>query len=377
MGGAHRARLSLPGHGVSSGGQIVGGIVGAVAGFFLGGPSGALYGAQIGMMAGGYLDPPKGPNVEGPRINDLTTQTSTYGAVIPRAYGTIALNGNVFWLENNKLKEVVKKKKSGGKGGSETTTKTFSYFATFALGLCEGPISGVRRIWCGADLIYDAGSEDLDTIIASNQSAGLVTLHNGAMDQLPDARIQATLGAENTPAYRGLAYIVFNDFPLEKHSNSLMAAPFKVEIVKLQTTSAPALISKVFLSEPVELYKSTALHMGSDSKLSIFYGSATTKVISGYPTGSEAVDKTLIVASDTHLQGWSDTPVWASTTGGSVTVRDSDGNVELISNGIDFEWNNGYYQRGSERIFYANYKIWDRQYIIMVSVLRKWKFKFK
>lgn len=345
---------------MSSGGQILGGAIGAVAGFFLGGgPMGAVRGAYLGMTLGGIIDPPKGPTITGPRLDDLSIQTSTYGANIPRVYGTVALNGNVFWLENNKLKEVVKKKKSGGKGGPETTTKTFSYYATFALGLCEGPISGVRRIWCGPDLIYDAGSDNLETIIASNQAGGLFTLHNGAMDQLPDARMQATLGVPNTPAYRGLAYIVFNDFPLEKHSNSLMAAPFKVEIVKLQTTSAPALISKVFLSEPVELYKSTALHMGSDSKLSIFYGSATTKVISGYPTGSEAVDKTLIVASNTHLQGWSDTPVWASITGGSVIVRDSDGNVELISNGVDFEWHNGYYQRGSERILYANYKIWD------------------
>jgi len=43
---------------MSSGGQVLGGVVGAVAGFFLGGgPTGAVYGAQIGMMAGGYLDP--------------------------------------------------------------------------------------------------------------------------------------------------------------------------------------------------------------------------------------------------------------------------------------------------------------------------------
>ena len=221
---------------MSSGGQILGGSIGAVAGFFLGGgPMGAVRGAYLGMTLGGIIDPPKGPTVTGPRLDDLSIQTSTYGANIPRVYGTVALNGNVFWLENNKLKEVVKKKKSGGKGGPETTTKTFSYYATFALGLCEGPISGVRRIWCGADLIYDAGSDNLETIIASNQAGGLFTLHNGAMDQMPDARMQATLGVDNTPAYRGLAYIVFNDFPLEKHANSLMAAPFKVEVIGLGT----------------------------------------------------------------------------------------------------------------------------------------------
>ncbi len=77
-------------------GQAVGGIVGAAAGFMIGGLTGALYGAQIGIAAGGYLDPPKGPTMEGPRLSDLAVQTSTYGAFIPRVYGTVAQNGNVF-----------------------------------------------------------------------------------------------------------------------------------------------------------------------------------------------------------------------------------------------------------------------------------------
>ena len=64
---------------MSTGGQALGGLVGGIAGFFLGGPTGALYGAQIGLGIGGYIDPPKGPTVEGPRLSDLTVQTSTYG----------------------------------------------------------------------------------------------------------------------------------------------------------------------------------------------------------------------------------------------------------------------------------------------------------
>lgn len=75
-----------------SGGQVIGGLVGAVAGFLIGGPTGAIYGAQLGLLAGGYLAPPKGPTITGPRLDDLTVQTSTYGAVIPRVYGTVAVN---------------------------------------------------------------------------------------------------------------------------------------------------------------------------------------------------------------------------------------------------------------------------------------------
>ena len=32
-------------------------------------------------------------------------------------------------------------------GGPTTTTTTYSYFANFAVGLCEGPIGRVGRIW--------------------------------------------------------------------------------------------------------------------------------------------------------------------------------------------------------------------------------------
>ena len=223
---------------MSTAGQVVGGVVGAVAGFFIGGgPTGALYGAQIGIMAGGYLDPPKGPTQNGPRLNDLSVQTSTYGAVIPRVYGTVTVNGNVFWLENNQIKETVTKKKSGGKGGgSKTTTRTYTYSATFAVGLCKGPIAGVRRIWIGPDLIYDAGSADANTIAASNAAASGFTVYNGTDTQSANSRMQATLGAANTPAWRGLAYIVFYDLSLAKYGNSLMGAQVRVEVMQLGAT---------------------------------------------------------------------------------------------------------------------------------------------
>ena len=136
---------------MSSAGQIVGGIVGAVVGFYVGGPGGAVTGAQMGMMAGGYIDPPKGPTIKGPRLSDLSAQTSTYGSPIPRIYGTVATHGNVIWLQGNQLTERVRKEKQGGKGGGGgATVKTYSYYATFAVGLADvsktGPIQRVRRI---------------------------------------------------------------------------------------------------------------------------------------------------------------------------------------------------------------------------------------
>lgn len=176
------------------------------------------------------------PETEGPRLGDLSVQTSTYGAEIGHVHGTIALAGNLVWLENNKLKETVHKKKSGGKGGASTTpTRTFSYSATFIIAICEGPIDGIARIWCGDKLIYNAASSDIGTIIASNKSAKGFRIYYGTDDQLPNARYEAAKGVGRASAFRGLAYVVFEDFQLADYGNTLQAAEFKFEIVQVSS----------------------------------------------------------------------------------------------------------------------------------------------
>ncbi len=226
---------------MSSGGQFAGGVVGAVAGFFLAGPGGALkgalLGAQLGMTVGGLLDPPKGPNMQGPRLADLSVQTSTYGADLPRVYGTVALVGNVFWLENNALTETAHTSSNsgghkGGGGGSSGSTTTYTYSGTFAVGFAKcksAAMIGVRRIWISSKLIYDAGSADPDAITASNEAATGFAIYLGSDTQVADTRMEATLGAGNVPGFRGLAYIVFYDLAMADFNNSLMGAQIKVE----------------------------------------------------------------------------------------------------------------------------------------------------
>lgn len=220
---------------MSGRGQALGAIGGAIAGYLIGGDlSSGLKGALYGSQVGAYLDGPPGTKTYGPRINDLAQQSCTYGAFIPRVYGTTAIFGNVFWLENGQIKEVVTEEeveggKGGGGGGSYTT---YSYFGTFAVGLCKGPIAGVKRIWISGKLFYDACSTDQTTLRISNANVKYFTLHNGSETQLPDSRMQATLGVANTPAYRGLAYLVFKDLPLADYGNSIRSAQIKVEVVQ-------------------------------------------------------------------------------------------------------------------------------------------------
>lgn len=241
---------------MSSVGQAVGMVVGGVIGFFAGGN--VMLGASIGGAIGGAIDPPKGPDTKGPRLDDLSLQTSTYGASKNRAYGTMAIVGNIFWLEGDKYTEHEKKEDSGGKGGGGATYTSYTYSATFAVALTEAQqITGIVRLWVGDRLVYDATGTSLDSTIASLQgnlanimiSASLSTkeqgggdtlspggvswkLYDGSDTQQPDPRMQADKGAANVSAYPGRAYIVFYDLDLTEHYNdTLMSAQVKAEVV--------------------------------------------------------------------------------------------------------------------------------------------------
>lgn len=215
-------------------GQWVGTIVGAVIGFWTGGTSYVALGAAVGGATGGAIDPPKGPKIVWPRLSDLSVQTASYGAPIPRVYGTVGLYGNVVWIENNQLLET-EKTEGGGKGGGKPETTTYSYSVTCAILLCEGPIVGVRRIWAGAKLIYDAGDSTPESIIASNATLAGITIYNGDDTQMPNARMQMTLGAGNVSAWRGKAYVVIEDFQLADYGNSMLGCPFKFEVMSAAT----------------------------------------------------------------------------------------------------------------------------------------------
>jgi hypothetical protein len=261
---------------MSSVGQGVGMVVGGAIGFFAGGN--VALGASIGGAIGGYIDPPKGPKIEGPRLADTKQQTATYGAFITRTYANVDASGNVFWIENNALRETSTTESQGGKGGgggggAETTT--YSYSGTFALGLCAcdiGEIKQLGRIWIRGKLWHDPISADAGATMASAEAAQYFTFHNGADDQAVDVRMQATLGINNVPAYRGLCYIVFSDLPLEDYANSIVGTQIKVEILSAAVQSDPQLISTASSTSGQMVYDTGVSSIGgTDVQASAFY----------------------------------------------------------------------------------------------------------
>src|SRR5690606_19550302 len=57
---------------------------------------------------------------------------------------------------------------------------------------------------------------------------GTYRIHLGDEEQLPDPFIEAFEGIGGTPAYRGMAYVVIEDFPLEAFGNRIPNFTFEV-----------------------------------------------------------------------------------------------------------------------------------------------------
>ena len=90
-----------------SAGQIVGGIVGGVIGFIAGGPMGAVKGYMIGSSIGGMIDPPPGPDLKGPTLDDKSFNSAAYGVSLATLHGTIAHTGSSIYLENNEYNDML------------------------------------------------------------------------------------------------------------------------------------------------------------------------------------------------------------------------------------------------------------------------------
>ncbi|CAM3830329.1 baseplate multidomain protein megatron [Litorimonas haliclonae] len=135
---------------------------------------------------------------EGPRLESLHVQTSRDGAPMSRVYGRVRLAGQVIWA--SRLREIrTEEEVQSGKGGGPTRT-TYSYTMSFAVGLCEGEILGVDRLWANGEPLASAGVT--------------MRVYKGTSDQMPDPIISAIEGGP-VPAFRDTAYIVFEDFPLD------------------------------------------------------------------------------------------------------------------------------------------------------------------
>lgn len=198
--------------------------LGSSLGSTIGGQLSATLGQAASALAGAgadrILSGGEGPRiVEGPRLTEIDGLASTEGAPIPRLYGRARLGGQLIWATRCEEEVTTTKDtrgRGGGKGGQTAQRSyetSYSYYANLAIGLCEGPIAFVRRIWA------DGRELDFNTVV--------LRVHRGFENQEPDPLIAAKEAGE-APGYRGMAYVVFERFPLADYGNRVPQFSFEV-----------------------------------------------------------------------------------------------------------------------------------------------------
>ncbi|MFC7705189.1 glycoside hydrolase TIM-barrel-like domain-containing protein [Plastorhodobacter daqingensis] len=230
------ATLVLGAAGAAIGGSIGGAILGVSAATI-----GGFIGSSIGSVVDSWIISSLAPTqrIEGARLDTLRITSAIEGAVIPRLYGRMRMGGNIIWATDFR-EETKTTTQGGGKGGGggKVRTTEYLYYASFAVALCEGSeagpagtilsggengggggpagrgITGIGRIWA------DGKPMDLSGVTWR--------WYPGDEAQTADPFIAAKMGAASTPAYRGTAYVVFEELALSTYGNRLPQLSFEV-----------------------------------------------------------------------------------------------------------------------------------------------------
>lgn len=201
---------------LSLAGQVVGGAVG--------GPIGATIGRALGALAGAAIDGllfGETPQTQVATGADIRLQGSSEGAPIPRLYGWGRITGNIIWA--TELEEVTTET-AGGKGSSPPAERETTILASFAVGLCEGEVQRLGRIWADGQVLETEGLT--------------LRFYRGTQTQEVDSLIEARQGAD-APAYRGLCYLVVERLPLGPFGNRI--PNISVELCRVVGELEPAI----------------------------------------------------------------------------------------------------------------------------------------
>ena len=251
----------------------------ALGGGGIGLPQIALFGASV---VGSFLGP-GADSKNSNRLNDLKVSSSTYGKGIAIVSGTMRCSGNMFWATdiietkkyvNQKGKDVTGKKKDSKKG-----QPVYEYFCNFAMGLCEGPMEEVIRIWADSNLIYDKYNPDNQDLVnegfsqepeddecrnddkdksksskkgAKGGDSGRFAFryYTGSITQERDPYMVEIQGEDLVPAYRCLAYLMFEDFALGDFGNRIPTITAEVAEKKRSKPGATTFITLDTVGQP-------------------------------------------------------------------------------------------------------------------------------
>ncbi|WP_380052810.1 glycoside hydrolase/phage tail family protein [Falsihalocynthiibacter sp. SS001] len=235
--------------------SAVGYSLGASFGGAVLGISSAIIGRAVGATLGRAIDQrlmgAGSQAVETGRVDRFRIMGASEGTPITQVYGRMRVPGQVIW--SSRFKEDKTTTRSGGKGAPKGPSVTsYSYTVSAAVAVCEGEITRIGRVWA-------------DGVEQSTESLNM-RVYKGHADQMPDPKMEAVEGAGNVPAYRGIAYVVFEDLPLAGFGNRF--PQFTFEVVRPAQEGAVNAVD-----DPVNAIEGVALIPGTGE-----YSLATTPV---------------------------------------------------------------------------------------------------
>lgn len=223
--------------------SAAGSALGGAAGGSLAGIGAGALGRAAGSVVGGLIDQQVfgrgSAAVETGRVENFRVQSAVEGASVPKVYGRMRVGGQMIWSSD--FLETVDQSRQGGKGGQKV--KSYSYTVSFAIGLCEGRISRIGRVWA------DGNELSLSDFTYS--------VHKGGKNQQPDPLIDAL--EKGAPGFRELAYIVFEDLPIGPFGNRI--PQLNVEVFYEPRPAMPA--SDAVAPPLPDLVRGVALSPGS------------------------------------------------------------------------------------------------------------------
>jgi hypothetical protein len=212
------------------------------------GLTGAVIGRAVGATLGQVIDQRLFASGSEPvrtgQIDRFRMMGASEGTAIPRIWGRARVGGQVIWA--SRFREDVVTRDEGGGGGKgaprRAQVEEYNYSVSLAVALCEGPILRVGRVWAdGIEIDPDDYS---------------MHVYKGDEAQLPDPKIAAVEGADRAPAYRGIAYVVFEDLPLAPFGNRV--PQFSFEVVRgAKVANAPGGVTLGSLLSAVALIPGT------------------------------------------------------------------------------------------------------------------------
>ncbi len=198
---------------------------------------GAVTGKVVGNLVGGAIDQKIFGNSSdysstNHKLEGIITQNSHYGCDIKQVYGVIKLGGNIIWTSSLREHTKISSQTHGSKWRKIKYTHTdYTYTISLAIALCAGPITVVERIWA-------------DNVLLDKDSRS-IRIHLGTEEQMPDPLIESIQSVGSTPAYRGLAYVVFENFNITNFNNKIPHFTFEVRKIFNTPESAENLVKAV------------------------------------------------------------------------------------------------------------------------------------